>query len=50
MPILSRRAQLQFDLGAFFEPYIRQWLLTTDSKTAQWVQAVRILLLNAICN
>ncbi len=31
----------QFDVGAFFEPYVRQWLIDTDNKTAQWVQAVR---------
>jgi hypothetical protein len=43
---LRARAQPQFDLGAFFEPYIRQWLLTTDSKTAQWVQAVKDSLAN----
>ncbi|EIW76820.1 cytoplasm protein [Coniophora puteana RWD-64-598 SS2] len=30
---------LEFDVGAFFEPYVRQWLLDTDNKTAQWVQA-----------
>lgn len=31
-------AQTEFDLGGFFEPYVRQWLVNTDSKTAQWVQ------------
>src|ERR1700677_138143 len=30
-----------FDLGAYFEPYVRQWLIETDNKTTQWVQAVR---------
>jgi hypothetical protein len=34
------RAPIDFDIGAFFEPYVRQWLLNTDNKTAQWVQAV----------
>ncbi|KAF8269635.1 hypothetical protein EI94DRAFT_1771193 [Lactarius quietus] len=29
----------RIDLGAFFEPYVRQWLIDTDNKTAQWVQA-----------
>jgi hypothetical protein len=33
---------VQFDLGEFFEPYVRQWLVNTDNKTAQWVQAVRV--------
>ncbi|EIN05310.1 hypothetical protein PUNSTDRAFT_92196 [Punctularia strigosozonata HHB-11173 SS5] len=28
-----------FDDGVFFEPYVRQWLVITDSKTAQWVKA-----------
>ncbi|KAH8079789.1 hypothetical protein BXZ70DRAFT_901581 [Cristinia sonorae] len=28
-----------FDLGAFFEPYVQQWLVNTNEKTAQWVQA-----------
>ncbi|KAF7356251.1 hypothetical protein MVEN_00956600 [Mycena venus] len=28
-----------FNLNAFFEPYVRQWLLSTDSKTGQWVEA-----------
>ncbi|KAL0952399.1 hypothetical protein HGRIS_006675 [Hohenbuehelia grisea] len=30
---------LDFDIAAFFEPYVRQWLANTDSKTTQWVQA-----------
>ncbi|KAF8064055.1 hypothetical protein FPV67DRAFT_1503362 [Lyophyllum atratum] len=30
---------VSFDITAFFEPYVRQWLLNTDSKTEQWVQA-----------
>ncbi|KAI0318044.1 hypothetical protein OF83DRAFT_1118175 [Amylostereum chailletii] len=30
---------IDFDLGMFFEPYVRQWLVETDNKTAQWVQA-----------
>ena len=34
------RANIDLDIGAFFEPYVRQWLLNTDNKTAQWVQAV----------
>ncbi|KAF8216949.1 cytoplasm protein [Mycena galopus ATCC 62051] len=29
----------EFNINAFFEPYVRQWLLTTDSKTGQWVEA-----------
>ncbi|OJT15692.1 hypothetical protein TRAPUB_5070 [Trametes pubescens] len=31
--------EIQFDLGGFFEPYVRQWLVNTDNKTTQWVQA-----------
>ncbi|KAI0944587.1 hypothetical protein AcW1_002259 [Taiwanofungus camphoratus] len=31
--------EIQFDLGGFFEPYVRQWLINTDNKTTQWVQA-----------
>lgn len=30
-----------FDLAGYFEPYVRQWLIETDNKTSQWVQAVR---------
>ncbi|KAA1475982.1 hypothetical protein DENSPDRAFT_784248 [Dentipellis sp. KUC8613] len=28
-----------FDIGGFFEPYVRQWLIETDNKTTQWVEA-----------
>ncbi|EKM76561.1 hypothetical protein AGABI1DRAFT_62905 [Agaricus bisporus var. burnettii JB137-S8] len=28
-----------FDVASFFEPYVRQWLLNTESKTEQWVEA-----------
>ncbi|KAH9837722.1 uncharacterized protein C8Q71DRAFT_754139 [Rhodofomes roseus] len=31
--------EIQFDLGGFFQPYVQQWLVNTDNKTAQWVQA-----------
>ncbi|KAL1739300.1 hypothetical protein HDZ31DRAFT_24188, partial [Schizophyllum fasciatum] len=31
--------QIKFDLAAFFEPYVRQWLANTDAKTSQWVEA-----------
>ncbi|KIJ47293.1 hypothetical protein M422DRAFT_249139 [Sphaerobolus stellatus SS14] len=27
-----------FDLAAYFEPYVRGWLASTDAKTKQWVQ------------
>lgn len=30
----------EFDVGGFFEPYVRQWLVNTDDKTTKWVQAV----------
>lgn len=29
----------EFDEGGFFEPYVCQWLINTDNKTTQWVQA-----------
>ncbi|KAI0255552.1 hypothetical protein BJV78DRAFT_1176690, partial [Lactifluus subvellereus] len=32
----------EFDLGPFFEPYVRQWLTDTDNKTAQWVGAFEV--------
>jgi hypothetical protein len=33
---------IRFDITSFFEPYVRQWLINTDSKTEQWVKAVSI--------
>ncbi|KAF8515697.1 hypothetical protein BU17DRAFT_76803 [Hysterangium stoloniferum] len=27
-----------FDIAAYFEPYVRIWLVSTDAKTKQWVQ------------
>ncbi|KAG1775606.1 hypothetical protein EV702DRAFT_1234370 [Suillus placidus] len=33
------KGQLEFDLGQFFMPYVHQWLVDTDNKTGQWVQA-----------
>ncbi|KAG2031981.1 hypothetical protein BDR03DRAFT_1027346 [Suillus americanus] len=33
------QGQLEFDLGQFFMPYVHQWLVDTDNKTGQWVQA-----------
>ena len=32
-----------FDVGGFYEPYVQQWLVDTDNKTGQWVQAVSAL-------
>lgn len=29
----------EFNVGGFFEPYVKQWLVNTDDKTTQWVQA-----------
>ncbi|KIP06404.1 hypothetical protein PHLGIDRAFT_30503 [Phlebiopsis gigantea 11061_1 CR5-6] len=29
----------EFDIGGFFESYVLQWLIDTDNKTTQWVQA-----------
>ncbi|OCH90864.1 hypothetical protein OBBRIDRAFT_887390 [Obba rivulosa] len=31
--------EAEFDLGGFFQPYVLQWLINTDNKTTQWVQA-----------
>ncbi|TFK24862.1 cytoplasm protein [Coprinopsis marcescibilis] len=31
-------AALEFNLAAFFEPYVKQWLLNTDATTGQWVE------------
>lgn len=42
---MANRGHLDFDLGAFFEPYVRQWLLNTDDKTGQYVEAVSLLFL-----
>ncbi|KAF9449075.1 hypothetical protein P691DRAFT_774923 [Macrolepiota fuliginosa MF-IS2] len=33
------QGDLSFDLAGYFEPYVRQWLLITESKTEQWVEA-----------
>ncbi|KAG7087446.1 hypothetical protein E1B28_013412 [Marasmius oreades] len=33
------QSQVDFDIGAFFEPYVRQWLTNTDNTTEKWVQA-----------
>ncbi|KAJ7075669.1 hypothetical protein B0H15DRAFT_1026978 [Mycena belliarum] len=33
------QGQIEFDIHAFFEPYVRQWLMNTDNKTGQWVEA-----------
>lgn len=38
--LISYSGQVIFDIGEYFEPYVRQWLVNTDNKTAQWVQAV----------
>lgn len=38
---IAPHIRVDFDLGSFFEPYVRQWLVNTDNKTAEWVQAVR---------
>ncbi|KAJ6630181.1 hypothetical protein B0H10DRAFT_1775171 [Mycena sp. CBHHK59/15] len=33
------QGHIDFDINSFFEPYVRQWLMNTDSKTGQWVEA-----------
>ncbi|KAK4048423.1 hypothetical protein OIV83_004769 [Microbotryomycetes sp. JL201] len=30
---------LEVDFSAWFEPYVRRWIATTETKTRQWVQA-----------
>ncbi|KAF5329650.1 hypothetical protein D9619_008921 [Psilocybe cf. subviscida] len=31
--------KFEFEITVFFEPYVRQWLVNTDDKTKQWVDA-----------
>ncbi|KAG5337071.1 hypothetical protein C0989_010912 [Termitomyces sp. Mn162] len=31
--------EITFNITGFFEPYVQQWLVNTDSKTEQWVHA-----------
>ncbi|KAJ7054762.1 hypothetical protein C8F01DRAFT_1148844 [Mycena amicta] len=33
------QGRIDFDIHPFFEPYVRQWLVNTDNKTGQWVEA-----------
>ncbi|KAK7055402.1 hypothetical protein R3P38DRAFT_2846886 [Favolaschia claudopus] len=33
------QGHIDFDIHGFFEPYVRQWLMNTDNKTGQWVEA-----------
>ncbi|KAJ7270861.1 hypothetical protein C8J57DRAFT_293389 [Mycena rebaudengoi] len=33
------QGRIEFDINSFFEPYVRQWLVNTDNKTGQWVEA-----------
>jgi hypothetical protein len=40
-PLFRHPVTREFNIGAYFEPYVRQWLIETDDKTLQWVQAVR---------
>lgn len=44
MTDIGRSKQLNFNLMAFFEPYVLQWLLNVDNKTQQWVQAVSLFI------
>lgn len=41
----SSSGDAEFDVGGFFQPYVLQWLVDTDNKTGQWVQAVSRLVL-----
>ena len=38
--IIGSSVSLQFDLVNFFEPFVRQWLMSVDGKVKQWVEAV----------
>lgn len=40
--ILAYSHQVHLDVTEFFEQYVRQWLVTTDNKVTQWVQAVGV--------
>lgn len=35
----ATRDPLVIDFSAWFEPFVRRWLATTDTKTQTWVQA-----------
>ncbi|KZO97576.1 hypothetical protein CALVIDRAFT_479858 [Calocera viscosa TUFC12733] len=37
--VFCEHLPLEFDLTGYFEPYVRQWLVTTDAKTVQWVHS-----------
>ncbi|KAF9528741.1 hypothetical protein CPB83DRAFT_853670 [Crepidotus variabilis] len=39
LKVFAPDAAMDFDLSAFFEPYVRQWLKNTDDKTKNWVDA-----------
>jgi hypothetical protein len=43
MTVIGNSARIEFDIGSFFEPYVRQWLINTDNTTGQWVSAVSTL-------
>ena len=36
------REDFTFNITMFFEAYVRQWLINTDSKTKSWVDAVSV--------
>ena len=38
------RGTFEFHITTFFEPYVRQWLVNTDDKTKNWVEAVCLFL------
>lgn len=38
------RGTFEFQITVFFEPYVRQWLVNTDDKTKNWVEAVCLFL------
>lgn len=37
--MLCYSGTLQFQIAYFYEPYVRQWLINTDDKTKNWVEA-----------
>lgn len=36
-------ASHHFDIVSFFEPYVKEWLNSTDSRTGQWVQTAIVV-------
>lgn len=39
----TNSASHHFDLVSFFEPYVKEWLNSTGSRTGQWVQTAIVV-------